>query len=115
MSGARADPLSIPVTSVSYSPGQHGWSVCSGRKGSREIERGETIVKTQSGFLPHVVVVVVLFCFFAFFRAAPKAYGRSQARGRMGATPAGPHHSHCNMGSEPSLQSTPQLKAMLDP
>ena len=33
-----------------------------------------------------------LFLFFFFFRAAPKAYGDSQARGRIRATAAG--HSH---------------------
>ena len=32
-----------------------------------------------------------------------EAYGVSQARGRIGATAAGPHHSHSNAGSEPCL------------
>ena len=31
---------------------------------------------------------------FIYFRAAPAAYGNSQARGRMRATAAGLHHSH---------------------
>ena len=34
------------------------------------------------------------------FRAAPAAYGGSQARGRVGAIAAGLHHSHSNAGSE---------------
>ena len=34
--------------------------------------------------------------FFGLFRAAPAAYGSSQARGRVGATAAGLHHSHSN-------------------
>jgi len=38
---------------------------------------------------------------FLFFRAAPKAYGGSQARGLIGAVAAGLHHSHSNGGSEP--------------
>ena len=42
-------------------------------------------------------------------------YGGSQARGLIGDVAAGPHHSHSNMGSEPHLQLTPQLTAMLDP
>ena len=54
------------------------------------------------------------FCCFVF-RAAPGAYGGSQARGPIGATAAGLHRSHSNPGSEPHLQPTPQLKATLDP
>ena len=42
--------------------------------------------------------------FFLHFRAAPAAYGGSQARGRIGAAAAGLYHSHYNMGSEPHLQ-----------
>ena len=35
-----------------------------------------------------------LFFFFCRFRAVPMAYGGSQARGPVGATAAGLHHSH---------------------
>ena len=49
------------------------------------------------------------------FRATPVAYGGSQARGRIGTTAAGLHHSHSNTGSEPRLWPTPQLMAMTDP
>ena len=60
-----------------------------------------------------------LFFFFFFFFAiswtAPAAYGGSQARGQIEATSAGLYHSHSNVGSEPHLQPTPQLVAMLDP
>ena len=44
----------------------------------------------------------VWVCLFlrCLFRAAPAAYGGSQARGRIGAVAAGPHHSHSNTGSE---------------
>ena len=52
---------------------------------------------------------------FAFFRAAPAAYGNSQAGGRMKAAAAGLHHSHSNVGSEPHLGPTPQLTATLAP
>ena len=42
-----------------------------------------------------------LFFFFVFFfRAAPTAYGGSQARGPIGTTAGGLHHSHSNAGSE---------------
>ena len=54
--------------------------------------------------------------FFSFFpRAAPTAYGSSQARGLNGAASASLHQSHSNQGSEPCLRPTPQLTAMLDP
>ena len=58
------------------------------------------------------------FFFFNFlfflFRATPTAYGSSQARGLIGAAASGLHHSHSNMGSEPHLRPTPQLRAMPD-
>ena len=49
------------------------------------------------------------------FRAALVAYGGSQARGRIGATAAGLHHSHGNAGSELHLRPVPQLMAALGP
>ena len=64
----------------------------------------------------------IVFCFlwgffglFAFSRAAPRAYGGSQARGLIGATAAGLHHSHSSTRSELRLRPTPQLKATPDP
>ena len=58
------------------------------------------------------VCVCVSMC---LFRAAPAAYGGSQARGRIGAVAAGLHHGHSSTRSKPCLQPTPQLTAMLDP
>ena len=55
------------------------------------------------------------FSVFCLFRAILTACGGSQARGLIGAIAAGLHHSHSNMGSEPSLRPTPQLTATLDP
>ena len=58
-----------------------------------------------------------LFVYFIFciFRAVPKAYGDSQARGLIGAVAASLRQSHSNAGSEPNLQPTPQPMAMPDP
>ena len=53
--------------------------------------------------------------FFFLFRAAPMAYGGSQARGPIRVIAAGLYHSHSNLGSEPPLRPTPQLMAMPDP
>ena len=58
-----------------------------------------------------------LFFFFYFifllFRAV--AYGGLQARGWIGVTAVGLHHSHSNTISEIRLRPTPQLMAKLDP
>ena len=61
------------------------------------------------------MVFVFFFVFFAFARAAPAAYERSQARGPIGAVATGLHQSHSNPGSKPYLQPTPQLTATPDP
>ena len=57
-----------------------------------------------------VVIIIILL-----FRAAPAAYGGSQARGLIRAIATGLHHSHSNTGSKPHLQPTSQLTAILDP
>ena len=67
----------------------------------------------QSSFF--FVFCVFFFGLFAFSRAAPTAYGGSQARGPIGAVATGLRQSHSNTGSEPHLQPTPQLMAMGDP
>ena len=64
-------------------------------------------------FLPFLSLLSCLFFFFS--RAAPAAYGGSQARGLIGAVAAGLHQSHSNVGSELHLRPTLQLTAMLDP
>ena len=58
---------------------------------------------------------LIFFGLFAFSRAAPAAYGGSQARGLIGAVAAGLGQSHSNTRSELRLQTTPQLMAMPDP
>ena len=62
-----------------------------------------------------ISVLSTFFLFFFLFRAAPRAYGSSQARGLIEATAASLHHYHSNMGSKLHLQSTPQLTATPDP
>ena len=65
--------------------------------------------------LEEVTWKVSFFFVFCLFRAAPTAYGDSQARGWIGAVDASLHHRHSNVVSEPHLWPTPQLKAMPDP
>ena len=46
----------------------------------------------------YITLAFFFFCLFAFSRAAPPAYGGSQARGRIGDVAAGLCHSHSNAG-----------------
>ena len=65
-----------------------------------------------------VLALLYFFFFFGLFvfsRAAPVAYGGSQARGLTGAAAACLCHSHSKVGSEPCLRPTPQLMARPDP
>ena len=57
------------------------------------------------------MIIIIIF----LFRAAPVAYGSSQARGQIRAAAAGLQYSHSNGGSETSLQPTLQFTATLDP
>ena len=63
---------------------------------------------------PSMLQIMALFP-FCLFRAAPTAYGGSQAGGPIGAIAIGLHHSHSNVGSEPYLRATPRLMATPDP
>ena len=60
------------------------------------------------------LVLRVFFCLFVF-KAAPKAYGSSPAKGHIGAVAASLHHSHSNAGYECPLCPTPQFRATADP
>ena len=60
-------------------------------------------------------VFFFFFCLFVFFRAAPAAYGGTQARGGIGAVATVLRQSYRNSGSEPCLQPTPQLTTTWDP
>ena len=69
-----------------------------------------------TGFFPFILFYFILFYFIlVFFRAAPAAYGGSQARGLIGAVAASLHQSHSKAGSELHLQPTPQFMATPDP
>ena len=52
---------------------------------------------------------------FLLFRAAPAAYGSSQARGQIRAIATGLRHSHSNAGSKSRLRPASQLMAMPNP
>ena len=61
-------------------------------------------------------VLFFVFCFLlSFFRAAPLAYGGSQARSLIRAVASSLRQSHSNEESEPHLPPTPQLTATPDP
>ena len=70
---------------------------------------------TDNIVMLYLFFFLFVFVFFAISRAAPVAYGGSQARGLIGAVAAGIHPGHSNVGSELRLQPIPQLTAILDP
>ena len=69
----------------------------------------------RSGDATERVLNLGIFFFFWLFRAAPMAYGGSQARGPIRAVAASHSHSHSHARSEPCLRPTSQLTAMPDP
>ena len=100
-----------------------------GREGERKREwrgRKERSILVRLGFATVTSIPQNLsgqtqqrfiFCLsvLSFFRAAPTAYGGSQAGGQIRAIAAGLHHSHSNVRLESSLRPTRQLMAMPDP
>ena len=81
-----------------------------GNKGSKEgnidqRERADLLLERRNS----------INLFFFFLRAAPTAYGGSQASGPIGAVAARLSHSHSISGSQLCLRPTPQLTEMLDP
>ena len=64
---------------------------------------------------PPPALSLSLSLFRSLFRAAPAAFGGSQARGWMWAAATGLHHRHSSAGSEPWLWPTPQLAAAPGP
>ena len=74
---------------------------------------------TTVRFLTHCTTagtpVPLFFFFFCLYRAAPLAYGGSQARGWIGAIASGLHHSHNNTRSEPHLWPVSQQRQILNP
>ena len=59
--------------------------------------KGDPCYKVAKTWLKYILVFV-LFC---FVRAITATCGSSQAKGQIGATAAGLHHSHNNAGSNP--------------
>ena len=65
--------------------------------------RGNSTVIIGNQGLSHNGLPFDFFFFFFLFMASPKAHRGSRARGGIGATAAGLHHSHSNVASQPRL------------
>ena len=83
-----------------------------GTDGQKPLQVSEVLISNISALMRKYFYFIF---FFWLFKAALVAYGGSQARGLIGATAAGLHHSRSNSRSKPRLQPTPQLTAMLYP
>ena len=66
-------------------------------------------------FLSRLSVLSASYIYIYIYCPFRAAYGGSKARSLIGAVAAGLCHSHNNVGSEPSLRPTPQLRATPDP
>ena len=55
-------------------------------------------------FILFSFIYFIFLFYFLLFRAAPRTYGSSQARGQIGTVATGLHHIHSNTSSEPCLQ-----------
>ena len=84
---------------------------------TQRIDADEFVNKTENNLQDTklLLLLLLLFCLFAFSRATPLAYGSSQARGQMGAVATSLRQNHSNTGSDPHLCPAPQLTAMPDP
>ena len=71
------------------------------------------------GIISHLFHMFILFIYlfiyylFVLSRAAPASYAVSQSRGLIGSVATSLCQSHSNTRSEPHLQPTPQLMAVL--
>ena len=86
---------------------------------TKSVQSGSQPRNKISHLFYHICVLnylIYLFIYlFAFSRAAPAAYGGSQAMGLIRTVTSGLCHSHSNAGSEQQcLQPTAQLTATPD-
>ena len=88
---------------------------CSQCQGQGQLHGHRTCVVGTGLRLTKAPHLLYLFVCLFIFKAAPAAYGDSQARGQIGAAVASPCHSHSNARSKPPLQPTLKLGATPDP
>ena len=85
----------------------HWIRISSNEKKEMWILNRSTIKSLCTFQFENYYLYMYLFTLFFFFKAAPAAYGSFQARGQIGASAAGLHHSHRKVGLEPCLWPTP--------
>ena len=78
------------------------------------LQNIQTLSHYIAYLFPTLCFYLLIYCLFAFSRAASTAYEGSQARGLIGAMATGLRQSHSNTRSKPFLQPTPQLTATPD-
>ena len=102
----------VPLSSKTHSPKSGG----PGREGpGTQSLHCILLGRARKGVKQGWDMIHLYFFAFCLSRAAPAAYGGSQARGLIGAVATGLGHSHDSARSEPSLRPTPRLTATPDP
>ena len=105
MSGTLLN-LSEPLIFASIELGNHP-EITESLRGSNQSVGIKGLVHYKHQYVSKRFVGFFGFVLFLLFRATPKAYGGSQARGTVRATAAGLHHRHSNIRSKPRLRPTP--------
>ena len=84
-------------------------------KDSKNVMNFAFMVTNKNGNLINTIYLFIYLFTYLFRAALAVVYGSFPARGGIRSAAASLHHSHCNVGSEPRLQPTPQLMATSDP
>ena len=111
MTTLTGDPLS--ARSLKQDPSSKDVGNLAGQRDEKCISQSPREPLTQT----NGEMSSLFFLFFVFLGTHPwhmEVPRGFQDRGGIRAAAAGLHHSHSNARSEPSLQPTPQLMAMLD-
>ena len=108
---------SIPslLTPSGRAPSQTGAVICFQSSNNQSFSRNRLCWTLPTSPPFHMYLHLHKTRFFVFLSAEPEACGSSQAPGQIRAVAASLYHCHSNVGSEPHMQSAPQLMAMLDP
>ena len=112
-SGKGHSQLRIPEEEISCSLPQPG--NCSFSYHQSTLHMDSAYATGKAKYIYILKIYTYIYIYILLFKAAPAAYGGSQARGPIGAVATRLCHSHSHGRSESHLRLTPQLTAAPDP